>query len=379
MSKAILLASPHMGGEEIKFVNEAFETNWIAPLGKNVDEFEKDIKKYLNIKGAVALSSGTAAIHLGLIALGVKENDIVFCSDMTFSASANPIIYQKAIPVFIDSDYETWNMSPIALRKAFEDAKKNKRMPKCVIVVDLYGQSANYNAIRAICDEYNTPILEDAAEALGATYNGKHCGTFGDIAILSFNGNKIITTSGGGMLLTNDVEVEKEMRFLSTQAREPELHYEHKKLGFNYRLSNISAGIGRGQMLVLEERVKRKREIYNIYKQQLAELPLSMMPEAENCFSTFWLSCLLINKESNVCYLDILNALKLENIESRPIWKPMHMQPFFSSYEYFSHGDSSVCEDIFARGLCLPSDTKMRDDDVYRICEIIKKVFKGKE
>lgn len=379
MSKPILLASPHMGGEEIKFVNEAFATNWIAPLGKNVDEFENDIKKYLNIKGAVALSSGTAAIHLGLIALGVKENDIVFCSDMTFSASANPIIYQKAIPVFIDSDYETWNMSPIALKKAFEHAKENNCMPKCVIVVDLYGQSANYDAIREICDAYDTPILEDAAEALGATYKNKHCGTFGDIAILSFNGNKIITTSGGGMLLTNDIEVEKEMRFLSTQAREPELHYEHKKLGFNYRLSNISAGIGRGQMIVLDERVKRKREIYHIYKQQLSELPLSMMPEAENCFSTFWLSCLLIDKESDIRYIDILNALKLENIESRPIWKPMHMQPFFSAHAYFNHGDSSVCEDIFARGLCLPSDTKMSDNDVYRICEIIKKVFKGKE
>ena len=272
MKKRIYLASPHMGGEEFKYINEAFDTNWVAPLGPNVTGFENEMCEYTGAKSATALVSGTSAIHMALKCLGVGKGDVVFCSTLTFSATANPIIYQGAEPVFIDSDYKTWNMCPIALQKAFDDAKKNNKMPKAVIVVNLYGQSADYDALNAICDKYNVPIIEDAAESLGATYKGKQTGTIGDIGIYSFNGNKIITTSGGGMMVSNNEEYTKKALFWATQARENERHYEHKEIGFNYRMSNVVAGIGRGQIKVLNERIAKKKEIFETYKEAFKDI-----------------------------------------------------------------------------------------------------------
>ncbi len=374
--KRIYLASPHMGGEELNYIHEAFDTNWIAPLGANVDGFEKDVADYLGIKDAAALVSGTSAIHLGLKALGVGKGDVVFCSSLTFSASANPIIYLGATPVFIDSEPHTWNMSPEALEKAYRDYPN----PKAVIIVDLYGQSADYDRLLAITEKHHTPVLEDAAEALGATYNNKNCGTFGDLAVLSFNGNKIITTSGGGMLVGNNSDVIKKVRFWSTQSREPERHYEHKELGYNYRMSNIVAGIGRGQMKVLNDRVAKKHAIYNVYKEAFKEIPdITMMPIGENGTPNCWLSVMTVDKNSSVTPIEIMDALAEENIESRPVWKPMHLQPYFKEYPFYSHSNdkniASVGEDVFNRGVCLPSDTKMTEEDQNRIIGIIKGLF----
>lgn len=377
MKKRIYLASPHMGGEEINFIKEAFDTNWVAPLGPNVNNFEKEICEYTKAKSATALVSGTSAIHLALKCLGVGQGDVVFCSTLTFSATANPIIYQGAEPVFIDSEYESWNMCPIALQKAFDDAKKNNKMPKAVLVVNLYGQSADYDKLKAVCDKYNVPIVEDAAESLGATYKGVQTGTIGEIGIYSFNGNKIITTSGGGIIVSNNEEYTKKALFWATQSREAERHYEHKELGFNYRMSNVVAGIGRGQLKVLNDRIAKKKEIYEAYKEGFKDVEnIEMMNICDFGEPNYWLSVATINGGSKVKPIDIMVALKEKNIESRPVWKPMHIQPFFKNYKFFTLlEEESVSEDLFHRGICLPSDTKMDEEDIKNIIETIRNLF----
>lgn len=379
-NKRIYLASPHMGGLEEVFVKEAFDTNWIAPLGANVDGFEKELSEYVGSKTGAALSSGTAAIHMALKVIGVEKGDKVFCSSLTFAASCNPIIYEGGIPVFIDSEPESHNMSPVALEKAFKAYEEKGEMPKAVIVVNLYGQSADMDKIIEICKKYNVPIIEDAAESLGATYKGKHSGTFGEYGIYSFNGNKIITTSGGGMLVSNNEEGIAKVRFWSTQARDKARHYEHTELGYNYRMSNIVAGIGRGQLRVLEDRVAKKKEIFETYKEAFKEIEdIEMMPVCEYGEPNYWLTTITLNENSKVKPLDIILALEKENIESRPIWKPMHIQPYYKEYDFYSHNDEgeiSISEDIFNRGLCLPSDTKMTKEEQERVIKIIKGLFK---
>ncbi len=373
MKNRIFLATPHMGGHEQRFVQEAFDTNWIAPLGANVDGFEQEISAYAGVKSGAALSSGTAALHMALKALGVEQGDIVFCSSLTFSASVNPVIYQGAIPVFIDSEYQSWNMDPKALEKAFEKYPN----PKAVIVVNLYGQSADMDRILPICEAHGVPVVEDAAESLGSTYRGKKSGTLGQYGVYSFNGNKIITTSGGGMLVSNHEEKIRKVRFWSCQSREPKRHYEHKELGYNYRMSNIVAGIGRGQLLVLEERIKQKQAIYERYKAGFAHIPeISMMPLCDYGVSNCWLSCLLLSEDSRVKPLTIIETLEKENIESRPIWNPMHLQPYFEKYEFFTAQEgTSVSEDIYNRGLCLPSDTKMTLEEQQLVIDTVKSCF----
>ena len=377
-NERIFLASPHMGGLEQKFVQEAFDTNWIAPLGHNVNEFEKEIAEYVGIKSAAALVSGTSAIHLALKALDIKKGDRVFCTSLTFAASCNPIMYENGEPVFIDSEPESWNMSPVALERAFESAKAEGNMPIAVIVVHLYGQSADMDKIMDICKRYNTPIIEDAAESLGATYKGKQTGTFGEFGIFSFNGNKIITTSGGGMLVSNEVEKIVKARFWATQARDKARHYQHTELGYNYRMSNITAGIGRGQLRVLDERISKKKYIYERYVEAFKNIDeIEMMPICDYGNPNYWLSCMTLKEESNVKPLDIIIALENENIESRPIWKPMHMQPYYKGYKFFKHNENEKCvsEDIFNRGLCLPSDTKMTNEEMDRVIGIIRSLF----
>jgi len=377
--KRIYLASPHMGNEEIKYIQEAFDTNWVAPLGPNVEGFEKELKEYVSVKNATALSSGTSAIHLALKTIGVKEGDVVFCSSLTFSASVNPVIYEKAIPVFIDSDYKTWNMSPKALQRAFDDAVKNNKLPKAVIVVNLYGQSADYDEILKICNKYNVAVIEDAAESLGTTYKGKQTGTIGEIGVFSFNGNKIITTSGGGMMVSNNEDYTKKALFLATQSREAKRHYEHKEIGYNYRMSNVLAGIGRGQLKVLDERINKKKYIYESYKKAFENIEdIEMMPIYES--PNYWLSVMTIKKGSSIKPIDIMEKLEKENIESRPVWKPMHMQPVFKDYKFFSDlEEGSVSEDLFDRGVCLPSDTKMSDEDLERVIDLVKCLFVKEE
>lgn len=378
-NKRIYLASPHMGGLEEMFVKEAFDTNWIAPLGANVDGFEKELSEYVGSKTGAALASGTAAIHMALKAVGVKKGDKVFCSSLTFAASCNPIIYEGGIPVFIDSEPESHNMSPVALEKAFKAYEEKREMPKAVIVVNLYGQSADMDKIIEICKKYNVPIIEDAAESLGATYKGKHSGTFGEYGVYSFNGNKIITTSGGGMLVSNNEEGIAKVRFWSTQARDKARHYEHTELGYNYRMSNIVAGIGRGQLRVLEDRIAKKKEIFETYKEAFKEIEdIEMMPVCEYGEPNYWLTTITLSENSKVKPLDIILALEKENIESRPIWKPMHIQPYYKEYDFYSHNDEdevSVSEDIFNRGVCLPSDTKMTKEEQERVIKIIRELF----
>lgn len=377
MNKKIYLASPHMCGEEQMYIKKAFDTNWIAPLGANVDNFEKEVAEYVGINSATALSSGTAAIHLALKSLGVGKGDIVFCSSLTFSATANPIIYQGAIPVFIDSEYESFNICPQALQKAFDIAIEKNKMPKALIIVNLYGQSVNYDAILEICNKYNVPVIEDAAESLGTKYKGKQTGTFGDFGVYSFNGNKIITTSGGGMLVGKDEEKISKAKFWATQSRENERHYEHKELGYNYRMSNIVAGIGRGQLKVLDERIAQKKNIYETYKESFKEIDeIEMIPVTKDSEPNYWLSVITIKEDSKVKPLDIILALEKDNIESRPVWKPMHLQPFFGKYDFVQVTDGiSVSEDLFNRGVCLPSDTKNTEDDMNRIINIVKGCF----
>lgn len=366
MGDRIFLSSPHMSDEgyEQQYVQEAFDTNWIAPLGTNVNEFENELAAKVGSKSAAALSSGTAAIHLALKAAGVGEGDIVFCPTLTFSATANPIIYQNATPVFIDSNYETWNMCPGALEEAF------KKYPevKAVIIVHLYGLSADMYRIMEVCNKHNVTVIEDAAESLGGYYKGQHTGTFGDYGIFSFNGNKIITTSGGGMLVSNNEEKIKKARFWATQSRDQARHYQHSELGFNYRMSNVVAGIGRGQLKVLEQRVEKKKYIFDYYKNELIHLDgVDFMPVNDWDQPNFWLSSMTLT--CDVRPIDVMEALEKENIESRPIWKPMHMQPYFEKYDFVG---SRVSEKLFQNGICLPSDTKMSDEDLKRVVRIMK-------
>ena len=374
MDRKIYLASPHMSDEgyEKQYIKEAFDTNWVAPLGENVNKFEEELSKYVGIKSAAALSSGTAAIHLALKALDVKEGDIVFCPSLTFSATANPIVYQNATPVFIDSERDTWNMDPKALEKAFEKYPN----PKAVVVVHLYGTPAKIEKIKEICDKHNVPLVEDAAESLGATYKDKQTGTFGKYGIYSFNGNKIITTSGGGMLASEDEEGILKVRFWATQAREPARHYEHKEIGYNYRMSNIVAGIGRGQLKVLDKRIEQKTNIFNKYKEGFEDIEeIELQPIPENTKPNHWLSVITLKEKSKVTPLEIVEALEKENIESRPVWKPMHMQPVFEGYDFVKTAEKSVAQDLFERGVCLPSDTKMTEEEQEKVIEIIKNLF----
>ena len=367
INNKITLSSPHMSDEgfEMKYIKEAFDSNWIAPLGANVTEFENELASRVGSKHAAALTSGTAAIHLALKAVGVGEGDLVLCPSLTFSASANPIIYQNAKPVFIDSNYETWNMDPKALEEAFE---KYKDRVKAVIVVHLYGFSADMDKIMEICKKNNVPVIEDAAESLGATYKGKATGTIGDYGVFSFNGNKIITTSGGGMLVSDKKEKVEKIRFWSTQSRDSARHYQHSELGYNYRMSNVLAGIGRGQLKVLDQRIAKKKNIYEFYKKELSSLEgLSFMPVNYWNEPNYWLT--VVTLRGKVRPLDVMLALEKENIESRPVWKPMHLQPFFAQYDYIGR---DVSERLFENGVCLPSDTKMTDYDLYRVCKVIK-------
>ncbi|MDE7272251.1 MAG: aminotransferase class I/II-fold pyridoxal phosphate-dependent enzyme [Lachnospiraceae bacterium] len=372
--KRIYLSSPTMHGDEQRFVAEAFDTNWVAPLGPNVNNFETELATYTKCGYAAALSAGTAAIHLGLKLFGVGQGDVVFVSALTFSASCNPIVYEKATPVFIDAEPDTWNLSPRALEKAFEKYPN----PKAVIVVHLYGTPAKMDEIMQICEAHNVPILEDAAESLGSTYDGKHTGTFGRIGIYSFNGNKIITTSGGGMLVSKEEALVKEARMLSTQARDAARHYQHSKIGYNYRMSNIDAGIGRGQLMHLDEHLKRKKAIYQRYQEAFADIaeitmnPLNPKGDANN-----WLSCMTIREGSSVTPDMVMDALEAENIESRPIWKPMNLQPVFAAYDFINHNENgiSVGEDIFHRGVCLPSDIKNTDADMDKVTGIVRGLF----
>lgn len=368
-AKRIFLASPHMSDEgyEQEYVKEAFDSNWIAPLGSNVDGFENELAEMVGVNAAAALSSGTAGIHLALKAAGVGEGDIVFCPTLTFSATANPIIYQNAIPVFIDSDYKTWNMDPDALEQAFE------KYPdvKAVLVVHLYGLSADMDRIMEICGKYQVTVIEDAAESLGSFYKGRPTGTIGDYGIYSFNGNKIITTSGGGMLVSNNEQAIAKSRFWATQSRDQARHYQHSELGFNYRMSNVVAGIGRGQLKVLEQRVQRKKEIFEFYRKQLAEIEdITFMPVNEWDSPNYWLSCATI--EGDISSIDVMNELEQYHIESRPVWKPMHLQPYFEGYDFVGN---EVSEKLFMTGICLPSDTKMTDEDLTQVVSIIKRLW----
>ena len=369
METKILLSSPHMSDEgyEKEYVKEAFDTNWIAPLGPNVTGFENELALKVGINHAAALVSGTAAIHMALRAIGTKPGDIILCQSLTFSATVNPIIYENAIPVFIDSDYETWNMSP----KYLEQALAKYPQAKAVIVVHLYGLAANMQKITEICKKYNVVLIEDAAESLGTTYNGKYTGTFGDYGIFSFNGNKIITTSGGGMLVSNDNERIQKVRFWATQSRDLARHYQHSELGFNYRMSNVVAGIGRGQLKVLERRVEKKRSIYNYYKKSLMDIKaIKFMPMSEGTYSNCWLTSIILS--GKITPIDLILELEKENIESRPLWKPMHLQPFFEKYAFFGDG---VSDNLFKCGVCLPSDTKMTMDQQELVIKIIRRLF----
>jgi len=372
----IFLSPPHMSEERFEqgYVNQAFDSNWIAPLGPNVLGFEKEIEDYLQNGYAVALSSGTAALHLALLLLGVENDDEVFCSTFTFSASANAITYQNAKPVFIDSDKISWNMDPDLLAEALKKKAVANKLPKAVVVVDLYGQCADYDRINKICNEYNVPVLEDAAEALGASYKGKKAGTLGKFGILSFNGNKIITSSGGGMLIANSKDEAAKALFYATQARDDTPYYQHSSIGYNYRMSNVVAGVGRGQLKVLDQRVKRKHELFKLYQNGMKDLPfVSFMPQADFGESNRWLTCMLLDpKMTGVTPEQIRQKLELENIESRPVWKPMHLQPVFNSCESFG---GNVSEGLFKNGLCLPSGTAMKDEDVLNIISIIKSLF----
>ena len=367
----IWLSSPTMHGEEMGFVQEAFDKNWVAPLGFNVDGFEQELAAYVGVRHAAALTAGTAALHLAVKLAGVKRGDIVLCSDMTFAATVNPVSYEGGVQVFVDGERDTWNMDPKALELAL---KKYGKQVKAVMVAHLYGTPAKIDEIRALCEQYNVTLIEDAAESLGATYKGKQTGTFGKYSVVSFNGNKIITTSGGGMLLSDEEEAIKKARFWATQAREPAPWYEHKEIGYNYRMSNIVAGIGRGQLLHLDEHRALKKAIYQRYEQGLKGLPLSMNPYLPQSEPNFWLSCLLVDKDCKVDPMYIMEQLAKENVESRPIWKPMHLQPVFAGHDFVS-AEGDVGADIFARGLCLPSDIKMTQEQQARVIELIRKCF----
>lgn len=381
--KRIYLSSPMIHGEEQEFVKEAFETNWVAPLGPNVEGFEKELAEHVGIPHAAALSAGTAAIHLALRILGIGQGDVVFVPSLTFSATCNPIVYENATPVFIDSEKDTWNMDPIALERAFEKYPN----PKAVIVVHLYGTSAKLDEIMEICNRHQVTLIEDAAESLGSTYKGKYTGTFGKIGIYSFNGNKIITTSGGGMLVSSEEEITKKATFLATQARDPARYYQHSQIGYNYRMSNIVAGVGRGQLLYLDKHKSLKRKIYAQYKEAFGDIPeITMNPLNPDGEDNCWLSCITIKEGCGVTPDQIMDALAAKDIESRPIWKPMHLQPVFAECDFVTAEEiksdrycdtpiKSVSEDIFNHGLCLPSDIKNSEKDMEEIIGIVRKCF----
>ena len=374
MNKKIWLSLAHMGGREQDFIREAFETNWVVPLGPNVNAFEATLASYLGEeRHVVALSAGTAALHLGLIQLGVGPGDEVICQSFTFAASANPVVYCGGVPVFVDSEEDTWNMDPVALEEAILDRKaKTGKYPKAIIPVHLYGMPAKMDEICAIAEKYGIPVLEDAAEALGAEYKGRKCGTFGEFAALSFNGNKIITTSGGGALICRTQEQATRTMFYATQARENRPYYQHEKIGYNYRMSNICAGIGRGQMEVLDAHVARRREIHALYTKLLAEIPGITVKQAPSpeFDSNFWLSCILVDPAKfGMDYEALRQKFEAANIETRPLWKPMHMQPVYASAPFYGNGTS---EKIFSQGLCLPSGSSLTDEDIARVVEVLK-------
>jgi len=373
----ILLSAPHMGKHEQKFVQEAFDTNWIAPAGPHIDLFEKEFCQAIGAPYAAALCSGTAALHLALYLAGVTADDEVFCSSLTFIATANPIVYLGAKPVFIDSDRNSWNMDPALLIETLKQRDRLGKLPKAVILVHLYGQSADIDPILDICDRYEIPLIEDAAEALGATYKGKSPGTFGKTGIYSFNGNKIITTSGGGMLVSNDPDMIEKARFLATQARDPAPHYQHSEIGYNYRLSNVLAGIGRGQLQVLSNRVDARRHNFETYFQALGEVPgLEFMPEADFGRSTRWLTCMTVDPDLFGCDREHIRlSLAEHQIESRPVWKPLHLQPVFANSESIGGG---ISQDLFQRGLCLPSGSNLTPEDLNRVIDVIQNIYDEK-
>ena len=378
MNTRIFLSFPHLGGNEMQYINEAFRESWVVPLGPNVDEFERRLEAYLSASNVVALSAGTAALHLGLVELGVTAGDEVLCQSFTFAASANPVKYQGAVPVFVDSEPDTWNMSPDALERAIIDRKRvTGRYPKAIVVVHLYGMPAQMDEIMDIANRYNIPVLEDAAEALGSTYKGRKCGTIGNFGALSFNGNKIITTSGGGALICPNDEAERHVKFLATQAREPMPYYYHKEIGYNYRLSNISTGIGCGQMEHIAERVARRREIHALYVKGLASLPgitVHTEPTAD-AVSNFWLTTILLDDSLQFSPEDLRQALEAENIESRRLWRPMNMQPVYADAPFYGDG---CAESLFNRGLCLPSGSILTDDEIARVVDCITKFYHSK-
>ncbi|MBL0356310.1 MAG: aminotransferase class I/II-fold pyridoxal phosphate-dependent enzyme [Chitinophagaceae bacterium] len=375
MKEKIWLSSPHMGGNEQLYVQQAFDTNWIAPLGPHVDGFEKDLAMFTGTKHVAALSSGTSAIHLALIMLGVQAGDEVICQSFTFSASANPIVYQGAIPVFVDSEKDSWNMSPEHLRTAITDRIQKGKKPKAIIPVHLYGMPCKMEALMAIANEFEIPVIEDAAEALGSTINGKACGTFGEMGVLSFNGNKIITTSGGGALIADKEMYISKARFLATQARDTAPHYQHSSIGYNYRMSNVCAAIGRGQLEVLPQRVEQRRANYFFYVDALKDIRgIDFLPEQEGYFSNRWLTTITVDPllAGGKTREDIRLALDAENIESRPLWKPMHLQPVFKAYPFFGDGTSGV---LFENGLCLPSGSNLAERDLVRVIDKIRSLF----
>jgi len=370
-----------MSGREEAYIKEAFDSNWIAPLGPHVTAFEKEVAAYAGVKGALAVSSGTAGIHLALRWLGVGQGDMVFCSSLTFIGSVNPVLYLGAAPVFIDSEPESWNMSSVALDKAFKWAQKAGKMPKAVVIVDLYGQSADYDALLRICNRYGVPVVEDAAEAMGSTYKGKACGTLGKFGVYSFNGNKIITTSGGGMLLSDDEEALTKALFWATQARDKAPWYQHSEMGYNYRMSNIVAAIGRGQLTVLDERVKARREVFKRYKEALGDIPgVGFMPEASYGQANRWLTVMTLDStQTSTTPMQIIEALEAENIEARPVWKPMHMQPLFADNMYFTHEEEiSVSDRLFDRGVCLPSGSSLTIEEQQRVIDCVKRCLTSK-
>lgn len=377
MNQPILLSTPHLGDHELDFVQDAFDTNWIAPIGPHVDAFEQEFCQTVRAGHAAAVSSGTAALHLALRLVGVETGDQVFCSSLTFVATANPIVYLGGTPVFIDSDRSSWNMNPDLLQEALEQRARQGKLPKAVVLVHLYGQSADIDPILAACNRYEIPLIEDAAEALGATYKGQSPGTFGQIGIYSFNGNKIITTSGGGMLVSRDAGLVTQARFLATQARDPAPHYQHSQMGYNYRLSNVLAGIGRGQLRVLEQRVAARRRNFDIYQQALSGLPgVGFMPEASFGRATRWLTCLTIDpNQFGKDREQVRLALATQQIEARPVWKPLHLQPLFRDCDCI---EGEVAESLFAQGLCLPSGSNLTDTDLERVIQAILEVHHDK-
>lgn len=377
MGFRIFMSPPHMGGEEIKYVQEAFDTNWIAPYGPALNAFESEMASRVGVAGALALTSGTAGIHLALRWYGVEQGDTVFCSDFTFAGTCNPIVYRGAEPVYIDSEPDTWNMSPVALEKAFRWAKKQGKLPKAVVIVDLYGESADWDALLPICRTYGVPVIEDAAEAVGSSYKGKMCGSFGDISVLSFNGNKILTTSGGGMALSQDTIAIEKMRFWATQAREPYLHYEHKEIGYNYRMSNVCAAIGLGQLAFLDQKIAIRRDIHRRYKEAFAGIPVHIKEHVLKSSSNCWLNLLYIDTDA-ITPAQLVTRLQNAEIEARPSWKPMHAQPVFCDCKSFPHYDEAYfSDDAFAHAICLPSGDGMSAADQGLVIDEVLSCFVG--